>query len=107
MTAQHLLLLVEEQSMEAARDRVQAQGRAGLHRAISSLGSGPEESVFKNLCLARSLSAIGERFRTNSCEFGSLGEAGCMSVSDEASSKMPTGWKDWLIPGNDAFSFKL
>ena len=49
---------------------------------------------------ARIRLSIGERFRTNSCEFGSLGEAGCLPIHDAAGSKMPTGCD--LSPENRA-----
>ena len=48
---------------------------------------------------ARIRLSISEGFRTNYREFGSLGEAGCLPIHDAAGSKMPTGWKDRLIPG--------
>ena len=35
---------------------------------------------------------------SNPCEFDGLGETGCLPIHDAAGSKMPTDWKDWLIP---------
>ena len=34
----------------------------------------------------------------NCCQFDGLGETGCLPIHDAAGSKMPTDWKDWLIP---------
>ena len=84
-------------TLRSTRDRGQTQGKAGLYRAISSLGSR------KDLCLARSLSASSEGLRAHSCEFVGLGETGCLPIHDATGSKVPTGWKDRLIPGMMTF----
>ena len=40
---------------------------------------------------------------SNPCEFDGLGETGSLPIHDATGSKMPTGWKDWLIPGMMTF----
>ena len=93
-------------TLRTARDRGQTQGRdpkSPSLRTFAWLGRCRRLANPKSPFLDFEIRAKARIRPSNCCQFVGLGETGRLPIHDATGSKIPTGWRDWLIPGMMTF----